>query len=340
MDQEQQQPQTTLRDTLEASFDAAEEAVPQEVAQAERVRDEAGRFAPKPKEEAQPVAKVEAKPPVATQPPEQPQQWTGPSTWKKEYRPLYDKLNAGLPLTPDEAKKLAQYNLERDNDFKTGVSTYKAEAMRAKELQDAIAPFMGELQAARIPPGQWIQQLGQAHYALAKGPPALKLQVFQELARQYGVPLGAILQQPNQVPPIAQELMQELAQVKQQLGAVTNKFAQQEETSLSSEIEKFAADTQNYPHFQAVRPTMAQLLETGLAHDLKSAYDKAVWMHEDTRGQLMAQAAPKPNPVPQARARAVSPKSATPSGQVQAAGAKDRRAALEQAFDELGGGRV
>lgn len=326
---EENVPQTTLRDTLESQFDAIEQAAPTEVPADTRARDEAGRFAPK-KEDVAPATQA---PPQAEQPP----QWAGPSTWKKEYRPIYDKLAAGQALSPDEAKKLAQYNVERENDFKTGVSTYKAEATRAKEIQDAVTPFLPELQAQGIHPANWIKQLGQAHYALAKGAPELKLQVFRELAKQYGVPLGAVLQDPQQVPPIVQELMGQLNDLKQQVGNVATWRQQQEETSLSSDLQKFAAE---HPMFETVRGTMAQLLEAGLAHDLKSAHDKAVWMHEETRGQLMATQTPKPNPVPQARARAVSPRSATPSGQVVTAAAKDRRATLEEAFDQLGDSRV
>lgn len=324
-------PQTTLRDALEASFNEVEQAAPAEIGQP---RDDAGRFAQKPREEAkpEPVEQPQAQP---AQP-----QWAGPSTWKKEYRPLYDKLAAGAGLTPDEAKKLAQYNLERENDFKTGVSTYKAEATAAKELQEAITPFLPELKANGLNPGQWIRQLGQAHYALAKGQPELKLQVFRELARQYGVPLGAVMQQPGQVAPGVAELMGLVNQLQQQVGTVTNRFQQQEQTSLTSEIERFKNDTQNHPHFEAVRGTMAQLLETGLAHDLNTAYAKAVWMQDDTRQAMQSALVPKADPVVKAKRTAVSPKSATPSGQVATSGAKDRRAALEEAFDQHSGGRV
>lgn len=328
-------PQNTLRDALESSFEAVENAAP-ETAPQERVRDEAGRFAPKQEAKAE-----EIKPEVAQQQPQAPQ-WNGPSTWKKEYRPIYDKLASGQPLSADEAKKLAQYTNERENDFKTGVSTYKSEAMAAKELQEAITPFLPELKANGVQPGQWIRQLGQAHYALAKGSPELKLQVFREIARQYGVPLGAVMQNPQQVPPIVNDLLGQIAELKQQVSGVASWRQQQEQTSLTSEIAKYASDKENYPHFEAVRQTMAQLLESGLAPDLPSAYRKAVWMQDDTRDaetQRLAQAQ-RPNPVVTAKTRAVSPKSATPSGQVATGGAKDRRAALEEAFDQLGGGRV
>ena len=334
------QPQTTLREVLESNLDAVEAGTlpnAEQVAKDERARDEAGRFAPKPKEEAV-VAEVKA--PPAAQPQQQQPQVQRPTTWKKEYLPIYDKLALGQPLTAEEAKKLADYTNQRENEYKTGVSTYKAEAQAAKDLQEAITPFLPELQAQGLHPAAWIKQLGHAHYALAKGTPELKLQVFRSLAQQFNVPLAAIVQQPGQVPPIVNDLMAQIAELKQQVSGVASWRQQQETTSLTSEIDRFAKDTQKYPHFEAVRGTMAQLLESGLAQDLDSAYDKAVWMVPEVREAQQLALAQKTNQtavVAKARAAAVSPRSATPSGQVATTGAKDRRALLSEAFDEQGG---
>lgn len=332
-----EQPQTTLRETLEANLDASEAGtLPSiEEVKVERPRDEVGRFAQKPKEEVTP--KVEA-PKVEAQP--DPLQALRPTTWKKEYLPLWDKAATGQPLTTAEWKKLAEYNGQRENEYKTGVSTYKAEATAAKELQDAITPFLPELQANGIQPSAWIKQLGQAHHALAKGTPELKMQVFRELARQYNVPLGAVVQQ-GQVPPIVNDLMGMINDLRQQVSGVTTWRQQQETNSLTSEIAKFQ-DVAKYPHFPVVREKMAQLLETGLARDLDDAYKQSVRLNDELyeAEKLQAvEATRKPQAVAQARAHAVSPKSATPSGQV-ATGAKDRRAVLEDRFDSLAGGRV
>ena len=47
-----------------------------------------------------------------------------PTTWKKEYLPIWDKLTAGEQLTPDEALKLAEYTgVQRESEYKKGVST-------------------------------------------------------------------------------------------------------------------------------------------------------------------------------------------------------------------------
>ena len=55
-----------------------------------------------------------------------------PSTWKKEYLPIWDKLTTGQQLTNDEAIKLAEYSNQRESEYKKGVSAYKAEADYAK----------------------------------------------------------------------------------------------------------------------------------------------------------------------------------------------------------------
>jgi len=62
-----------------------------------------------------------------------------PTTWKKEYLPIWDKLTKGEQLTKEEGIKLAEYTgFQRETEFKRGVSTYKAEADRAKDLENAI----------------------------------------------------------------------------------------------------------------------------------------------------------------------------------------------------------
>lgn len=338
-------PQTTLRDVLEANFDSAEPTTPPEIAAVpstpSQPRDEVGRFAPKGKDEAPVVAQPQAAP--APQVQEDPLAKLRPTTWKKEYLPLWDKAATGQALSADEWKKLAEYNGQRENEYKTGVSTYRAEAQAAKELQEAITPFLPQLQANNLKPAAWIKQLGSAHYALAKGTPELKLQVFRELAQRYGVPLAAVMQQPGQVPNVVNELMGQISELKQQMSGVTTWRQQQEETSLTSEVQKFAQDKKTFPYFEECRGTMAQLLETGLAQDIPSAYAQAEWMVPEVREQKLlsaSQQGQRQNAVQSARASAVSPKSVTPSGQVTTSGAKDRRGALEDAFDQAGGGRV
>ena len=71
---------------------------------------------------------------------------TKPTTWKKEYLPIWDKLEKGEQVTKEEFTKFAEYANKREDDYKKGVSTYRQEAEHAKTLRTAIEPYMGELQ--------------------------------------------------------------------------------------------------------------------------------------------------------------------------------------------------
>lgn len=329
-----QQPET-LRETLTANLEAAEAGTLPTAE--ERARDEAGRFARK--EETTPVAA-----PVAPDPVMQ----LRPTTWKKEYLPLWDKAAQGQPLSKDEWKKLAEYNGQRENEYKTGVSTYKAEAMQAKEIQESIAPFLNEMQIRGTTPARWIKDVGQAHYVLVKGTPEQKLQLFHALANQYGVPIAAVQQHASgqQVPPIVTQLMAKINELENKVGGVDTWKQQTEMQAIQHEIEKVSGDTVTYPHFEAVREDMAQLLEKMVAPDLPTAYKMAVRNRDDLFEQevsqrLAAQQTTKTGVIAQAKAKAISPKSATPSGQATTATAKDRRSQLDAAYDAMmPGGRV
>ena len=119
---------------------------------------------------------------------------------------------------------------------------------------------------------------------------------------------------------------------------------QEEASRLNAEIEKFSSNVEQYPHFEVVREDMAQLLERGLAQDLKTAYEKAVRMNDEVfkleQERLLTQAkkeASKAQQVAKAKATAVSPKSVTPSGVVNKVDTKDRRSVIAANFGDMGG---
>ncbi len=271
-----------------------------------------------------------------------------PTTWKKEYLPIWDKLTSGEQLTKEEAIKLAQYSNQRESEYKKGVSTYKAEADRAKDLENAIAPFQAEFQQLGISPAAWINNLGRAHMILSKAPYDQKVQLFHRLAQDYGIQLN---QDGNSVPQVdayTQQLMNQLNQVNQEVSTIKGRFQQEEQARLSNEIERVRSDVEKFPHFDVVREEMAQLLELGKAQDLETAYKKAVRMNDDVwaieQDRLLKDAklsAIKAQQVAKAKAAAVSPKSVTPSGKVAEPGdKKDRRSLLSDQLGEAMSRRV
>ena len=270
-----------------------------------------------------------------------------PTTWKKDLLPLWDKIAKGETLTKEESKKHLEYLNQRENEFKKGVSVYKAEAERAKALEEAITPFVPELQAQGIHPAAWINNLGRAHMILTKAPHEQKVQMFHRLAQDYGVNLNQINEPQQPVDAYTQQLMQQLYQVNQEVSTIKGRFEQEEQARLNNEIERVRSDRERFPHFDMVREEMAQLLELGKAQDLETAYAKAVRMNDEAfrleQEKLLSNAtkqASKAQQVARAKATAVSPKSVTPNGTQAKVEAKDRRSLLMAQMTEAESGRL
>lgn len=273
-----------------------------------------------------------------------------PTTWKKEYVDVWEKMKEGKALNEEEFSKFADYANQREAEYKRGVSAYKAEADNARSLTEAIGPFVPELQQQGIHPVAWINNLGRAHMILSKAPYQEKLQMFHRLASDYGIQLNQdSLQMPEQqyVDPQQQHLMQQLQATQQQVQQLSAIRDREENARLMSEISQVSNNKVEFPHFDMVREDMAQLLERGLAQDLKTAYTKAVRMNDEAykleQDKLLRTVntqASKAQQVAKAKATAVSPRSATPSGQVSKSDAKDRRSLLMASLADAEGGRV
>ena len=277
-----------------------------------------------------------------------------PTTWKKDYLPIFDKIAQNQQLTPEESKKFLNYvAVQRENEFKSGVSAYKREADNARSLIEAISPFVPELQKQNIHPAAWINNLGRAHMILSQAPMPQKIDMFQKLAADYGIQFNPSEQQYGQeqqyapIDPYAQQLYQQLQAMNQEVSTLKGRYEQEDNQRLMSEINRVAQDTERFPHFEAVREQMAQLLENNLAPDLETAYAKAVRLQDDVwqleQNRLLNQAKQtqsKQQQVAKAKATAVSPKSVTPNGMVASGDKnKDRRAMLESQIDSALNGR-
>ena len=269
-----------------------------------------------------------------------------PSTWKKEYVQIWDKMEKGEQISKEDFTKFAEYANQRESEYKKGVSTYKAEADRAKSYENAIAPYSQDLQRRNIEPTQYIENLVRAEQILSNAPYQQKVQVFQKLAADYGIQLNG--GQVTQLDSYTQQLMNQLNQVNQEVSSIKGRFAQEENQRLMGEIERVRSNVEQFPHFDVVREEMAQLLELGKAQDLETAYKKAVRMNDDVweieQERLLSSAkqqASKAQQVAKAKAAAVSPKSVTPSGKVAEPGdKKDRRSLIAEQMGEALSRRV
>jgi len=341
----------TLEAPVEKEIEVNDDPIEAEEKPSDENRDEKGRFKSK-QEELDSQDNTDEEPELvaeASDVGEEPE-IKRPTTWKKEYVEVWNKMQEGKPLDKEEFVKFAEYANQREAEYKKGVSAYKAEADNARQITDAIGPFIPELQKHGISPSAWINNLGRAHYTLANGTQEQKLNAFNRLAQDYGIQLNRdALQMPEQayVDPYQQQLMQQLQATQQQVAQLSQIREQEENARLSNEISRVSSNKVAFPHFDMVREDMAQLLERGLAQDLESAYAKAVRVNDEAfkleQDKLLRSAstqASKAQQVAKAKATAVSPRSVTPSGQVSKSDAKDRRSLIEANLADIEGGRV
>ncbi|MDE3021969.1 MAG: hypothetical protein KGI54_08925 [Pseudomonadota bacterium] len=248
-----------------------------------------------------------------------------PSSWKKETQAEWEKLPAHVQ---DDV-------LRRESDFHKGIETYKQAAQRAQAFEQAIAPYQNTLKTLGVAPEVAIGELFKADNLLRNSAPHEKAAYFAQLAKDYGVQLEDI-QQPPQVDPAYQQLLNEVRSMKQTELQREQQRQQAEQATLNSTIAKFSEGKE---HFEAVREDMAALLQAGRAADLETAYDMAIWARPDLRSGLLEQqtraAEEKARAVIQqrkAQSAAVSVRGSSPvSG--SASQPANIRAALEAAFN-------
>lgn len=330
-----EQPES-LRDSIANALEAAETPNTQETTSQEasetpklsRSRDESGKFT-----KTQPEADVQEIEAIEAQEEEKPAVKPRPSSWKKDYEEHWGKLDP----------QLQDYIQQREADYAKGVSTYKNQWEQAAPILESLNQFQPLLRQYGVAPQQWITQLGNAHAQLVTGTPEQKMQIFQQLANDYGVNLGAVTGQTGYDPQFS-SLAQELNAIKNQWGQFQAQQEAMEQTQLRSEIDSFKADK---PYFDEVREVMAGLLQSGMADDLQSAYEKAIRLNDDVFQKVSAEQAQKSEAVQrekvaQAKAKVLSPKSTTPTGSATGGSksASSAREAIMAAMEQHSSGLI
>ena len=317
--------------------EAAPEAEPEPAAEG-RARDASGRFTRADGAPAAPKAApagpqgTAAEAAEAPEAPEEPVWKRPPQSWKKEFH------DAWLKADP----RLQEYAYQREEQMRAGIEPIRAKAEFADRMNEAIAPYMDTIRGLGIEAPQAVRALMEADNILRNSSPQDKLNYFHSLARSYGIDLagqGSPAPQAS-VDPNFVALQNELIKIR---GEVTGwKQAQEEQANavLLSEVSQFAAKAE---HFEAARPTMIQLLQSGVATTLEDAYNKALRLDEELFAQqqqaqqakaLAERKASADRAAKAARAAAVSVRGSTP-GAPTGTKASDRRSLLAEQLDGL-----
>lgn len=316
--------------------EAAPEAETEPAAEG-RARDASGRFA---RADGAPASKAAPAGPQGTaaeaaevaEAPEEPVWKRPPQSWKKEFH------DAWLKADP----RLQEYAYQREEQMRAGIEPIRAKAEFADRMNEAIAPYMDTIRGLGIEAPQAVRALMEADNILRNSSPQDKLSYFHSLARSYGIDLagqGSPAPQAS-VDPNFVALQNELIKIR---GEVTGwKQAQEEQanSALLSEVSQFATKVE---HFEAARPTMIQLLQSGVATTLEDAYQKALRLDEELFAQqqqaqqakaLAERKASADRAAKAARAAAVSVRGSTP-GAPTGTKASDRRSLLAEQLDGL-----
>jgi hypothetical protein len=305
------------KELLAQQFEEAENAAQEP--KSESGRNEKGQFT-KAKPEAEAPQEDTAEMPVWKRP---------PASWKKDYHELWNSAD----------DKLKEYAYQREEQMRRGVESVLTKAQFADQINEVINPYVDTIRGLGLEPAQAISALMQADHILRTGSADQKAQYFQQLAQQYGIQLGETAPQTTQAPQYS-SLVNELNNLRGQFMGMKQAQESAQNQQLMTEIDAFA---QKAEHFEDARPTMIQLLQSGLATDLQDAYDKAVRfdpaLFEQVQQAQQAKAAAEKSAqlnraAKAARAAAVSVRSSTP-GTNTAPKAQDRRSLLAEQFDSM-----
>lgn len=207
-----------------------------------------------------------------------------------------------------------------------------------QKYQQAFEPLKPFMQMAQNDPQKLagaMQRYVNTEQMLSKDP----VRGFSEIARNMGLSpqqVGKMLMgedpgQPDQRDQEIYQLRQQVQQLAQGYGQVTQTIQQQRQQGVLSQVEQFAAE---HPRFDELSEDIALFLETGKAQDLKEAYAMA--------DRINPQPQPEPEPAPPAQpaqtrpARSVTGAPTPGSNPANRKPSSNRKEALQNAFQRAG----
>jgi hypothetical protein len=243
-------------------------------------RDDKGKFSPK-----EQVGKISSSP-RETQFIEQPKEEVKeeptipmPSSFTGAVKSKWNELPADV----------RQDILNREQEFHKKLTGHDEDRDFGRQVQKIVTPYLAQIKAEGATAPQAIENLLNMAHVLRVGSPQQKSDLLLRTAETFGVDLRQAMQQMQQPQnPQLNALMQEVHNLKLEKQREEALRKQTEESSIQQTIEEFRSNPENI-HFETVKAHMASLLSSGLAKDLKDAYDQAVYANPQTRTALLEQ---------------------------------------------------
>ena len=131
----------------------------------------------------------------------------------------------------------------------------------------------------------WIELMASIDKELSEHPK----ETFGYLAQRYGIDKSIFKENDNQIRPEIVQCLQNLEQNQKALWMALDAQSNQMRQLTISNFASAKDEEGNllHPYFEIVKHDMFALLESGVAFDYESAYEKALWINQQTREQLL-----------------------------------------------------
>ena len=253
---------------------------------------------------------------------------SAPSRWSDADKEAFNAL-------PREAQELV---LKRERDVEAHLTR---ESQKIAENQKSLGQVNNIIEQRReawamqgMSPDVAVQQLFALSDFAGRDPQGF----VQWFAQQQGIDLGLAGASDDGTDPQIQALKAEIAELRGMEYQRTQQQQQQQQQTIHQVIQEFANDAAQAPHFKQLENEIAGILPA-VKQDmpgaspkewLKAAYDKAVWMNEETRAAELAKAQAAKRQTASARA-AKAKKAASGNVRGNSAGAEHRES---RSFEE------
>lgn len=196
-------------------------------------------------------------------------------TWRAEAAAEFAKLS---PVVQQEI-------LKREEDIFKGIEGYKEAAAFGNSLKQVLDPYLPVLQQYNIQPAAQVADMMQAHYTLAFGTPEQKLELIQQVAKDYQIDLRNLnLEGAAYVDPQVADLQKQLQQLQSQMSQSQRAQTEAKRAEIERHVAAFASDPKNV-YFEELANDIAHLLRTGAEKTVEAAYEKAMWMNPAVRAK-------------------------------------------------------
>ena len=227
--------------------------------------------------------KAEEKPAVPAAP--KPSEYLAPKAWKAPAKAKWDAID------PEVKAEISRREADISKSFGEHAQAREFHA----QFQAAVRPFEARIRVMGLNPLQAVGELFKADYMLSSAQPQQAAGYMAKLIKDYGINVQMLddaLAGTVQADPVQAQLDMML---RQRLEPI-NKFLEQQQASAHQQtvaaqrdaqqtVESMAADVEKFPHFDAVRNDMADVIEMAARRSefltLEQAYHRAVMFNPE-----------------------------------------------------------